>query len=138
MDICNKCWRWFTPTNGINGITSSVPHLSLPGTFVFYFSISIISTALSNNTYHKFYDILFEIHKHQPFNRCLLFFGFVDKSFITMLMLQIILVVLVIIICVLFYFHIFYRIISISKWHIIFIITWIICTFRIIITCLVS
>ena len=43
----------------------------------------------------------------------------------------------IIIICFLHLFHIFYRFISISTWTIIFISTWSICSFRIIIICFV-
>ena len=52
----------------------------------------------SNNIYYILYDILFEIHIHKPFNKYFLLFGFVDNTFITMLMLQILLFVFVVLI----------------------------------------
>ena len=76
MDICNIRWRLFTSTNGINGISLSVSHLYLPGFFFFSLSYSIIFPARSNNIYHIFCDILFEIHRHQPLNKCFVFFVF--------------------------------------------------------------
>ena len=60
------------------------------------------------------YGILFEIHRHQPFNQCLLFFIFVDNTFIAVLMLQILLFLFVVIIYVIHGFQIFYRIILIN------------------------
>ena len=105
--------------------------------FLFYFFNPIIFPARSNNTYHILYDILFVIHRNQPFNQCFLFFGFVSNIFITVLMLQNFLFLFVIIICVRHGFHIFYRIISISTWRIILISTWSICSFMIIIIYLV-
>ena len=106
--------------------------------FLFYFSDSIsFFPAQSNNIYHVLYGILFKIHRHQPFNQCFLFFSFVDNTLITVLMLQIILFVFVIIILILHGFQIFYWIILISTWRIIFISTWSICSFSIIIFCLV-
>ena len=81
------------------------PNFSFPGTFLFYFSNSLIFPRTK-------YDILFEIHRHQPFNRCLFFFGFVDNSFTSVLMLWILLFIFVIVICVFHYFHIFYRIVE--------------------------
>ena len=107
MEIRNIGLIWVTPNNIINGITSSVSHLSFPGTFLFYFPILSSTPTGSNNIYHILYDILFEIHGHQPFNQCFFLFSFVDNSFITVLILQIILFVFVIIICVILEFHIF-------------------------------
>ena len=135
MDVFNIGWHLFTPTNGI---TLSVSHLSLSGTFLFYFSGYILFPARSNNIYHTLYDILFEIRRHKQFNQCFLFFGFVDNTFINVLMLQTIIFLFFVIVCVLHGFHILYIIIPISTWCIIFISTWSICIFRIIIICLVS
>ena len=137
--ICNIGWQWFIPTNGKNGITSSFSHLYLSGTFLFYFSNSIIFfPAWSYNTHHVLYEFLLDIHRHQPLNQGFFFFGFVDNSFIIVLMLRIVLFLLVIIICVLRGFQIFYRIISISMWRIISFSTWSIFRFSVIIICLVS
>ena len=138
MDLCNISWRWLTPANCINVITSSVSHSTFHGTVYFLFTILSFFPARSNNTYHIFYSMIFEIHRYQPFNQRLFFFGCVDNSCTTVLILRILLFVLVIIICVLFYFHIFYRIVYISTWHIILFSMWSISTFRIIIICLVS
>ena len=135
MDICNIDWQWFTPTNWINGITPSVSNLSLPGFGLILFP-QFYHLPPGKSNYN--YPILSEIHRHQPFNQCFFSFGFVDNTFITVSMLQIILSVFVIIICVSHGFQIFYRIILISTWRIIFISTWSICSFRIIIICLVS
>ena len=60
MDIRNIGWGWSTPTNGINGIKSSVYHLSLPGTFYFLFPIISFFPAWSNNTYHILYDFFWK------------------------------------------------------------------------------
>ena len=139
MYICHKGRQWLTPTNGINWIISRVPHLSLPSTFYFIFQFYHSPPARSSNIYHILYNILFEIHRHQPFNQFFFFFfGFVEKTFITVLMLRIMLFLFIIIIGFFLGFYSFYRIISISTLRIIFIITWSIFSFRIIILCLVS
>ena len=99
----------------------------------FIFLLVSFSPAQGNNIYHILYYFLLESNWHQPFNKCWLFFLFVDNSFITVLMIQIVLFLFVIIIFVLHGFHIFYRIILISTRGIISIITWSICKFRTII-----
>ena len=129
----NIDWRRFTPTNGINRITSSVSHLYLPGIFYSIFQILSFFPSRSNHIYHILYKILFEIHRLQLFNKCFFFFGLVDNTLITVLMLIIILFVFVIIICVFHGFHIFNRIILISTLHIIFISMLSICSLSIII-----
>ena len=132
MDTFNIGLRWYTPTNRINGITASVSYLSLPSTFSFIFTILSFFPAQSNNIYHIFYDMMFEIHRRQPFNQRFFLFGCVDNTLITVLNVRIIFLVFVIVIDVFHAFHIFNRIISISMWHIIFISTWSIYSFRII------
>ena len=46
------------------------------GFIYLFFQFYHIFTAQSNNIYHKLYDMMFEINRHQPFNQCSLFFGF--------------------------------------------------------------
>ena len=135
LEICKIYWRLYIPNDVNNGIILSVSYLYLPGS---YFTLSFQfyhspTPAWSKNTYHILYDFLLEIHSHQLSSQCFLFFGFVDESFITVLMSWIVLFVFAIIIFVLHGFHIFYSIISISTWHIIFISTWSIYIFRMII-----
>ena len=101
--------------------------------FISFFQFYHPPPAQSNNIYHIFYDIIFEIHRHQPFNQCLFLFGCVDNTPITVLMLRSILSVFVISIGFFHIFHIFNIFISISMWRIIFISTRSICSFRIII-----
>ena len=134
MDICKIRWRWFTISNGINRITSSVSHWSLTGSILFYFPNSIISPAhevTTSITYcMKFCLKCIDINRLINVCSSLVFF---DNTLITVLMLRIILFIFIIIICVPHGFHIFHIIISISTWCIIFISTWSICSFRIII-----
>ena len=56
-------------------------------------------SARNKNIYHILYDILFEIHRHKPFNQWFFLFVCVDNTFITVLMLRIIFFVLFIMIC---------------------------------------
>ena len=106
--------------------------------FWFIFPILSFFPAQSNNTYHVLYYILSEIHRHQHFNQCCLLFGFFNNSFITVLVLRILLFLFVIVVCVLLYLQIFYRIVLISAWYIIFISTYSIFTYSIMIICLVQ
>ena len=47
--------------------------------FYFIFPILSVISARSNNIYHILYEILFGIHRHQPFNQCFVFFVFFIK-----------------------------------------------------------
>ena len=112
MDIYNIGWLWFTPTTGISRMISGVSHLSFTDTFYFIFPILSFLPPRSNNIYHILYYMMFEIHRHQPFNQCFFFFGCVANTFIkwsiwsfriintliTVLMIRSILIVFVIII----------------------------------------
>ena len=120
--------------------------------YILFFQFYHLTPKRSNNIHHISYNMMFEIHRHQPFNQWFFFFGCVYNTFITWIiysfriintfitvfMLRSTLFVFVIIIGIFYVSHIFNIIISISMWRIIFISTWSICSFRIIIIFIVS
>ena len=62
---------------------SGASHLSFTGTFILFFQFYNFSPTRSNNIYHILYYMMFEINRHQPFNQCFFFFGYVANTFIT-------------------------------------------------------
>ena len=54
-----------------------------PVIFYFIFQFYHFFPTLSNNIYQILYDMMFKIHRHQPFNQCFVFFSCVDNTFIT-------------------------------------------------------
>ena len=134
MDRYKICRRWLTPTIVISGITADSSHLYFSGIFNFIFPILSFPPTQRNNIYHRLYYMIFEIHDHQPLNKCLLLFGCLDNTiitqsirsfriistFITVSNFWSFLLVFFIIISIYFGFRFFNKIISTSMWHIIF------------------